>query len=199
MTPRAGPPGPVDGTCPPSRVGVRTMRRRRRGRRSGFCRADGPSSGRRREDLNLRGGFSPPTPLAGERIRPLCHVSSRSTSHGGKREGHTTGQHHLLTKRSGPRRRRMSGAGTPAPPPHAVRGRLCTSWWRLRPGTSSGLRHRSGTSDQRPSFSCSSAMCLGVPTRYLTKVRTPSASMANVERITPSTILPYMFFSPHAP
>lgn len=53
--------------------------------------------------------------------------------------------------------------------------------------------------DQSPSFSCSSAMCFGVPTRYFTKVSTPSASIANVERIVPWTFLPYMFFSPQAP
>ncbi len=51
----------------------------------------------------------------------------------------------------------------------------------------------------KPSFSCSSAMCFGVPTRYFTKVRTPSASIAKLERMVPSTTLPYMFFSPHAP
>jgi len=52
---------------------------------------------------------------------------------------------------------------------------------------------------QRPSFSCSSAMCFGVPTRYFTNSILPSASIAKVERMTPSTSLPYMFFSPQAP
>src|SRR5690606_40544561 len=65
-----------------------------------------------REDLNLRGGLSPPTPLAGERIRPLCHVSWRPAlaGHAGPAYGSAAG----APKRGGavhvtlPRTRRAS-------------------------------------------------------------------------------------------
>lgn len=35
---------------------------------------------RRERDLNPRGGFTPPTRLAGERLRPLGHLSRLSTA-----------------------------------------------------------------------------------------------------------------------
>ncbi len=92
------------------------------------------AGGRRGRDLNPRGGFKPPTRLAGERLRPLGHLSQRAP---GITWGEVRVQTGSLSRQNDGGRRSSdppgtSGSRTPGAEPIAAHGAQPIGQWIMK-------------------------------------------------------------------